>query len=100
MSRILLSLAAEADLLDIFEWGAEQFGEAAAAAYRDALIEALELLRRYPFAGRARPDAADGVRSRPFRSHVILYEVVEEDVLVLGFVHGRSAPASWKARSG
>ena len=93
MARLRISQAAEADLLGIFETGVEQFGRPVALNYRDGLMEAFGRLVRYPMSGRARPDIDATVRSKLYRSHVIFYDVVGQDVIVQRVLHGAMVAA-------
>ena len=100
MFRLQISRSADADLLGIFETGLEQFGAAVALGYRDGLAEAFGRLLRYLMSGRGRPDIDETVRSIPFRSHVIFYDVDGQDVIIQRVLHGAmDAKAQVKAEA-
>lgn len=90
MSRFRLTRRAEEDIIEIFAFGCERFGEAQAEAYGDGMIHVFALLADNPRMGRAADQIAPGVRRHEYRSHVILYEGEPGGVLILAVVHGSS----------
>jgi toxin ParE1/3/4 len=87
MSEFALTKRAEADLLDVFLFGYEQFGEQQAEAYAAELEDVFKLLADNPRMGREAETIARGVRRHEHRSHVILYEEAPTGVLILAIVH-------------
>ena len=87
MSEYVLTKRAEADLYDIFLFGYQQFGERQAEAYAAELERAFQLLANNPRMGRKAELIAQGVRRHEHRSHVILYEIAPDGVLILAVVH-------------
>jgi len=81
---------AEAEILEIFLYGIEQFGVRQARLYKDEMAHCFQLLADTPHMGRPANIIADGVRRHENKSHVILYELVDGGVLILAVVHGRS----------
>ena len=57
-------------------------GEAQTDAYVAGLFDALNLITGNPALGRARPEFAEGVRSFPYREHLVFY-VVHEDMITV-----------------
>lgn len=90
MSSYALSKRAEADLLEIYIYGIETFGEAQAERYHQDMTACFELLATQPKMGREAKSIALGVRRHEHASHVILYEESGDGVLILALVHGRS----------
>lgn len=90
MSSYRLTERAEADVFDIFLFGFEQFGRMQASRYRDELAACFQLLAENPRMGRPAESIAPGVRRHEHGSHVILYEIADDGVLILAVVHGRS----------
>ena len=88
MPEVRIAAAAERDLGQIFVSGAERFGVDGASAYRDGLNRVFALLADYPLAARARPDLGNGIRSKPYRSHVVFYEVGAAHVTMVRVLHG------------
>lgn len=65
MSRtLLINKRAETDLLDIWIWTDEQFGEAQADRYLDQLEIAMKACCHMPESGTDRRDVRPGYRSR------------------------------------
>ncbi|MCC6920042.1 MAG: type II toxin-antitoxin system RelE/ParE family toxin [Alphaproteobacteria bacterium] len=90
MADYRLTRRAEKDLLDIYVYGMERFGEAQAARYHQDMSVCFELLASRPRMGRLAAAIAPGVRRHEHGSHVILYEEDREGVLILALVHQRS----------
>jgi toxin ParE1/3/4 len=53
------------------------------------LMDAANRLAVTPRAGRLRPEYRKGIRSLPHGNYLILYEVVENRVRLIHFVHGQ-----------
>lgn len=90
MGSYKLTDDAEADLLDVFLYGFETFGAAAAAAYKANLAHCFQLMADNPGMGRLAADLGPGIRRHEHAQHVIFYEEEPGGVLILGIVHGRS----------
>lgn len=90
MSRYWLTERAEEEILDIFLSGIEQFGMAQARRYKEDMGNCFQLLADTPYMGRSAVNIGDGVRRHEHQSHVILYEIVDDGVLILAVVNGRS----------
>lgn len=78
-------------MLDIFVFGLEAFGRLQAQKYADELRHCFGLLADNPRMGRIAAALGPEVRRHEHQSHVILYEVTEFGVLILGIVHKRNA---------
>lgn len=89
MTRFDLTQAARSDLAGIERYGEANWGRARARAYIDALWAQLVLLAARPAIGRSRTEVGPGLRSFPFESHVIFYEMVEPGILVIRILHMR-----------
>ena len=63
------------------------FGLRQADVYGAAMIKALRLIADYPQAARIRTDTARPVRAKPHKSHVIIYVIEDDDVLILRVRH-------------
>lgn len=70
------------------------FGVAQAQAYHDALYNTFDLIARNPGMGRERTELNPPIRVHPFRSHIILYNIEDEDILI---VRVRHAHEDWVA---
>lgn len=82
-----LTRAAERDIGAIAEAGIETFGVSQARDYHNALFGVFELLSSNPRMGRERTELAPPVRVHPFRSHIILYRLEGDDVLIIRVRH-------------
>lgn len=92
MIRLQLSDGAEADLRLIFWQGLEMFGARQAEAYLSGLEDQLQQLLLFPDAGRLHTDVQPPVRAQPYGAHVIIYERLDDIVVVLRI---RSAREDW-----
>ena len=90
MSSYRTSARADADLLELYLYGVENFGRVRAVEYVEGLHGCFELLGQNPRMGRKADVIAAGVRRIEHRSHVVLYEEDADGVLILAIVHGRS----------
>lgn len=85
-----LSRMAEEDLIQIFLEGADSFGVDQARRYHHKLFEIFTFLADNPRAARLRPEITPPVRVHPVGSHIVLYDVLENDeVFILRIRHGR-----------
>lgn len=90
MARYRLSRAASDDISHIFLDGLECFGLAQADRYHEGMAAAFEFLAAYPQAARLRDEIRPSVRVHPYRSHLILYDIMEDGrILILRVRHGR-----------
>jgi toxin ParE1/3/4 len=90
MSEYALTKRAEADLFDTFLFGHERFGARQAEIYAAELEHIFQLLADNPRIGREAETIAPGVRRHEHGSHVILYEISPDGVLILALVHTSS----------
>lgn len=90
MAGFRLTRAAADDLVRIYLEGLALFGPAQADRYHDGPAAAFAFLAEYPLAARLRDEIAPPVRVHRYQSHLIVYEVAEDDVvLILRVRHGR-----------
>lgn len=85
--KLVFSPAAEADLVEIALYIAADDIERA-QSFVGELEAACAVLVEHPFAGVARPELGDGVRSKPYHRYVIYYRVEDESVRIERFLHG------------
>jgi toxin ParE1/3/4 len=89
MPAYRLTRAAADDLVDIYIQGVILFGQAQADRYHDGLEAAFGFLADYPRSARLRTEIARPVRAYPYKSHLIVYDVAEDDqILILRVRHG------------
>jgi toxin ParE1/3/4 len=83
-----LSSRAKTDIADIYFYGSERWGERQADQYYLDMLAAFEEITKFPLSCRERPDVEAGIRIWIFHSHLIVYELQAEIVVVLRVVHG------------
>jgi len=94
-SRFRLSGLAFRDVERLYEDGLTKFGLAIVDHYYDGLFAAFDFLADYPRAARLRMEIDPPARVYRYRSHVIVYELDDNDVvLILRIRHGRE---DWQA---
>ena len=83
-----MSCEAQQDLDRIYTRGAELFGEAQADVYATGLVRTFQFLASYPRAARERTEIDPSVRGHPYKSHVVIYVVDGDDILIVRVRHG------------
>lgn len=89
----ILSGAAEEDIIGIAEHGVANFGIAQARRYHDELFDTLELLTQNPRMARERDEITPPVRIHPFKAHLIIYRVEDNDMVFV--IRIRHAHEDW-----
>ena len=87
MTPVEISEAADADLTDIFDYGADHFGDEAAAAYVRGFNDAFALISDHPLIGAIHDRVRPPIHSLPHGSHRIYYDIVEDRVIVRRILH-------------
>lgn len=90
VSNYALTRRAERQLRDIQVNTIENFGNRQAIRYLESLKQCFELLALQPRMGRRARNIGPMVRRHEHQSHVILYEISGEMVLILAIVHRRN----------
>ena len=93
ISRQLLTPAAQRDLDDIWDYTARTWSPQQASAYLRSLKQALQMIASQPRLAREREDISPPVRIHPFASHLIIYRIEDDHILVIRIVHSRQ---SWQ----
>lgn len=86
--RYFLSDDAKEDLINIYLYGYDIWGEAQADLYHDDMHRTFSMLSDNPSIGRFRRELADGLRSFTYRAHVIFYVEWEECMVIARVLHG------------
>lgn len=81
---------AEADLISIFLESAQRFGTRQAEIYAAKLSACFVLLETMPAMARERLEISPPVRVHFYGSHLIVYVVEGDDILLLRILHERS----------
>ena len=84
-----LSTAAQFDLFKIALDGLEQFGPSQVARYEAGLQKTLERLSRNPRLATEHQEYSPPVRTFPFRAHVIIYRIEEDEIFVIRICNAR-----------
>ena len=82
-----LSKQAEQDLTAIWEYTVEQWNEAQADAYLQAIQSAMRLLIDNPEIGTSRENIRTGYRSHCFGKHIIFYRSYSYGIRVIRILH-------------
>ena len=88
MLELRYAVRANEDFRGIFRYGVEQWGGAAALAYLASFDTTLDLIARHPRIGRERRSLGPSLRSITHRSHVLIYRVRRDHVLIVRVLHG------------
>jgi len=87
MANYLLSGKADEDLISIYLFTLEEFGETQADAYLYALEERFEILAENPALGRGIAHIREGYRRYEHVSHSIFYRATDGGVLIMRVLH-------------
>jgi toxin ParE1/3/4 len=87
-----LTEPAKEDLLDIWEYSAQQWNPTQADHYIDALTARMAWLTENTALWKPRPDIEPGIYSYPEQSHVIIFWERRETLEILRVLHGRMDP--------
>lgn len=93
-----LTEAAELDVLDIYLYGYQAFGQQQADIYHDVLEKTFEFLALNPYAGSKRPELdvrmmAEPIWIHPVRSHLVVYTIGNDKTVCI--VRVRHAHEDW-----
>jgi toxin ParE1/3/4 len=88
MPHILTRPRAEADLLDIWSYIAQD-SPANADRLLDRIRDTLNRLATMPFMGQARFDLVPGLRMFPVGNYLIFFRPIENGIEVIRVLHGR-----------
>jgi toxin ParE1/3/4 len=89
MPKYRLTPAAKSDLLEIWQYSVETWGETQAENYLLKIEATLEKLASNPEIGRKRPEVTPGYFSFPVEKHIIFYLCSDNYIDIIGILHGR-----------
>jgi toxin ParE1/3/4 len=92
MRGIRLSVLAERDLLDIWQYSFQQWDEAQADKYLDELNEGFNLLTKNATLGLGRGYVREGYRVLFVNSHAIYYTIADSSIHIVRVLHSRMDP--------
>ena len=84
---------ADADLIDLYIYGAQQFGVSKAEAYFRDLEKAQHFLAENPFVVNERSEFKPPVRIHPHKRHLIVYIVEVDFILIVRVLHHPTSEA-------
>jgi toxin ParE1/3/4 len=87
--QLIWSPEAEADLLEIWRWGAVRFSPDTADTHLRDIQRAASNLMDAPFLGRGRDDLITGIRSIAVYPTVIFYRAGDRSIDIVRVVDGR-----------
>ena len=87
MKELVVTRAAEADLLEIWSYLFEK-SEQAADRITEEIAEKYDLLCEFPLIGRRRTEFGANYRSLPVGNYVIFYRVTETKLEISRVLHG------------
>ncbi len=85
--RLVVSERAQSDLIEIWQFSFETWGEAQADRYLDELDAGLRACGDAPDRGRRRDEIRPGYWSLLVRRHVAFYTVTAEEILIRRVLH-------------
>ncbi|MFG0284470.1 MAG: type II toxin-antitoxin system RelE/ParE family toxin [Phycisphaerales bacterium JB039] len=88
MKRALaISARAQVDLLEIWLWTHDRFGDAQADRYLDELDAGIRACATRPESGKDREAIRPGYRSRLFGKHIVFYTFTDTEVVIQRVLH-------------
>ena len=87
MPRILKQSLAEQDLIEIWLYTLNEWGEYQADKYLDDLEEAIRLLAEQPLICRERTELSPPVRIHHHAHHLIVYLALEDGINIIRVLH-------------
>lgn len=86
---LVISEAAQADLKNLYQYGAQHWGQLQSVRYLERIKQQLWLLTEQPKTGKLRPELQHNLRSMPVESHTVFYQFSAEQVEIIRVLHGR-----------
>ena len=83
-----LSRQADEDFVRIYRNGVFQFGVLQAEAYSAGLTLIFDFLADFPRAARERSETNPPVRAHPYKAHIVVYVLRDDDILIVRIRHG------------
>ena len=99
MTRLVLSIAAREDLIDVWEYISLHNSDSADHYVRQLQERARQLLS-HPELGRRHDEVAAGVRGLVFHNHILFYVITPDRIEIVRILHGaRDLPAAFREPS-
>lgn len=87
MSKIIILQLAEDDLIDIWHYTWQTWGQKQADSYLDALEKVMSLLAKQPKLSRERTEFNPPVRIHPHAQHLIIYQEIKDGIKLIRVLH-------------
>ena len=92
MYSYFLTVEADSDLDDIFEYSVRQWGENQADRYITQLQEAVLKLCENPKIAKCRTDLSKNTYSFPVQQHVVYFDLVDNSLIIWAIHHKNRLP--------
>lgn len=92
MQSVQLTRLAQKDLVDIWRYSAQLWGEVQADSYLEAIDHGIRLLRDHPESGMSRHEVREGYRVLFVNHHAIYYLASGSVIRVVRVLHQRMDP--------
>jgi toxin ParE1/3/4 len=89
MHKYRLTPSAKSDLIEIWNYTVETWGEKQAEKYLHDIEDKLNQLAANPGLGRQRPEIVPGYYSFPAREHIVFYLISDRHIDIIGILHGK-----------
>jgi toxin ParE1/3/4 len=89
MHKYRLTPSAKSDLIEIWNYTVETWGEKQAEKYLHDIEDKLNQLAANPELGRQRPEIVSGYYSFPAREHIVFYLISDRHIDIIGILHGK-----------
>ena len=89
MRKYRLTPSAKSDLIDIWNYTVETWGEKQAEKYLQNIEDKLNQLAANPELGRQRPEISAGYYSFPVQKHILFYLNSGGHIDIIGILHGK-----------
>ena len=88
MKNLQFSQQASHDIDEIYLYGLINFGEEQVDLYVSKMKNFLEMMRSNPEIGRLDTRVNPAIRRFDFESHVIFYDISDNDIIIVRILHG------------
>ncbi|MCF8075285.1 MAG: type II toxin-antitoxin system RelE/ParE family toxin [Desulfotignum sp.] len=89
MRKYRLTPSAKSNLIEIWNYTVEAWGEKQAEKYLQEIEDKLNKLAANPELGRPRPEISPGYYSFPAQKHIIFYLNSGSHIDIIGILHGK-----------
>jgi toxin ParE1/3/4 len=95
VKRLEISNSADADLINIIDYGTRAHGVAESDAYYDGLCAAFDFLCQWPLAGQEETETSLVLRRWRYARHRIFYKVSDDAVEIVRVFHVAADAVRW-----